>query len=234
MDFLDRKATYGSGASEPSTSSFTRAVTVLVVGGTGVGKTALIDSVSDVRPMVLKETVPRAGEQPPGSAEFVRPARHSVAVDFGRTAIDEETLLFLFCICEKDRATSLWDDLCEGAVGAIALVDARRMNAGQEAVVALSERGLPYLVAVNVFPGTAVPSVMDVRSALDLSAEIPVVVVDARLRRFAKAALLALIHHVYRGKCGTGGLHSRGPTCGQPAQRRATDEVQRGPQRLGE
>ncbi|MFJ4188310.1 ATP-binding protein [Kitasatospora sp. NPDC089509] len=202
MDFIDRKATYGSEAGDPSPGSFVKAVAVLVVGGTGAGKTALIDSVSDIRPLVLRETLPWARERPGRSVGSVRPAQYSVAVDFGRMAIDEEILLLLFGICERDRTTSFWDELCACALGAIVLVDACRVNAGWETVVVLAERGVPFVVAVNVFPGAVVPSIVGVRSALDLSAEVPVVFGDARLSGFTGAVLRELIrtlHDVKRG-----------------------------------
>jgi signal recognition particle receptor subunit beta len=117
----------------------------------------------------------------------------TVAMDFGRIAIDEDMVLFLFGTPGQDRFGFMWDDLVVGALGAVVLVDLRRIDDCFPAIDYFESRNIPFVVAVNRFEGSDAPDMAEVREALDLEQEHPIVLCDARYKESVKAAVLSLI-----------------------------------------
>ena len=109
----------------------------------------------------------------------------TVAMDFGRITIDRELVLYLFGTPGQDRFGFMWDDICNGALGAVVLVDTRRIDQCFPAVDYFEARQIPFVLAVNCFDGVAKHSLDDVRAALAVRDEVPVFYTDAQLRFFA-------------------------------------------------
>ena len=119
----------------------------------------------------------------------------TVAMDFGRITLDSDLILYLFGTPGQDRFWFMWDDLCRGAIGAVVLVDTRRLGDCFAAVDYFEQRELPFVVAINCFDGVQVHAIEDVRDALMVPAHVPVLVGDARERRSAKRILIELVQH---------------------------------------
>jgi signal recognition particle receptor subunit beta len=121
----------------------------------------------------------------------------TVAMDFGRISINEELVLYLFGTPGQQRFWFLWNGLFEGALGAVVLVDTRRLEASFDVIGRLEEGGMPFIVAVNVFPDAPTHPLNEVRAALDLPAAVPIVQCDARSRASSRDTLLALMRYLY-------------------------------------
>src|SRR5262249_33889297 len=122
-------------------------------------------------------------------------ATTTVAMDFGRLSLDEELILYLFGTPGQHRFWFMWDDLVRGAIGAVVLVDTRRLADCFAAVDFFEDRGLPYVVGVNGFHGVFSHKVEDIREALAIDASIPIIPCDARERESTKKILIALVEH---------------------------------------
>ena len=139
----------------------------------------------------------------------------TVALDFGRITIDESIVLYLFGTPGQDRFAFLWDDLVQGALGAIVLVDTRRIDECYPAMDYLERRDIPFVVAVNPFDGAVQYDLEEVGEALDVPTRVPVVACDARDRPAVKGTLAALLHHLLKlhelptGPTGPGGPATR-------------------------
>ncbi|MFY1689435.1 GTP-binding protein [Plantactinospora sp. WMMB782] len=176
----------------------TKSVKILVVGSFGVGKTTLIGSVSEIRPLRTEEIVTQVSEGVDDLHGVQDKQTTTVAMDFGRITLNESLALYLFGTPGQRRFWDLWEGLAEGAAGVLVLVDTRpgRLEASFEVFDQL-EIGteLPFVVAVNHFPDTVPHSADELRTALDLLPETPVLDCDARDRGSALAALAALVQH---------------------------------------
>jgi signal recognition particle receptor subunit beta len=124
----------------------------------------------------------------------------TVALDFGRITINPDIVLYLFGTPGQDRFWFMWNELSQGALGAVVLADTRRLNTCFHAVDFFERRGLPFVVAVNRFEGSTVYRHEEVREALDISAEVPVIMADARERESCKEVLVELVTHVIQGR----------------------------------
>ncbi|MEU6238859.1 ATP/GTP-binding protein [Kitasatospora sp. NPDC047058] len=173
------------------------AVKVVIVGGFGVGKTTMVGSVSEIRPLTTEETMTQAGVGVDDLAGIERKTSTTVAMDFGRISINAELVLYLFGTPGQERFWFLWNGLFEGALGAVVLVDTRRLEVSFEVIGRLEDRGVPFVVAVNTFPESPSHPTEDLRAALDLPVEVPIVACDARSRESSRDVLLALMHHLY-------------------------------------
>ncbi|MFI6940131.1 GTP-binding protein [Streptomyces sp. NPDC050418] len=168
---------------------------ILVAGGFGVGKTTLVGAVSEIRPLRTEELLSEAGRPIDDLQGVERKVTTTVAMDFGRITLREDLVLYLFGTPGQDRFWFLWDELAQGALGAVVLADTRRLEDCFAAVDYFERRGIPFMMAVNCFEGaTRYPADM-VRQALDLDEEVPVVLCDARKRESAKTVLISLVEH---------------------------------------
>ncbi|MEV5957150.1 ATP/GTP-binding protein [Streptomyces sp. NPDC051987] len=168
---------------------------IVVVGGFGVGKTTLVRSVSEIRPLNTEETMTQAGAEVDDIQEVRGKSATTVAFDFGRITLDARNVLYLFGAPGQERFWFLWDRLFSGTLGAVVLVDTRRIDDSWYAIDRLEKHGTPFIVACNDFGGP-VHSPEDVRLALDLDPHVPLVTCDARSRESGKQVLITLVQHV--------------------------------------
>ncbi|MET8850810.1 ATP/GTP-binding protein [Amycolatopsis sp. NPDC004625] len=167
----------------------------MIVGGFGVGKTTMVRSVSEIRPLSTEETLTQAGV---GIDEGASPGKTTttVAFDFGRISLNEEMVLYLFGAPGQERFWFLWDRLFAGTLGAVVLVDTRRLADSWYSIDRLEHHGTPFVVARNNF-GEPEHSLDQVRHALDLPAGVPLIDCDARRRDSSKTVLLSLVNHLF-------------------------------------
>ncbi|MFD6415509.1 ATP/GTP-binding protein [Streptomyces sp. NPDC060194] len=174
------------------------AAKIMVVGPLGVGKTTLIGTVSEIAPLSTEAVMTQAGARVDHPAGPSGKRTTTVALDFGRMTLDGELVLYLFGTPGQQRFLPAWRDLARGALGALALVDARDLGASFDALGHLEDLDLPFAVAVNVFPGSPHHSEEQLRASLDLLPDTPLVACDARDERSSVEALIALVRHLIR------------------------------------
>ncbi|MER6915862.1 ATP/GTP-binding protein [Streptomyces sp. NPDC000594] len=172
---------------------------IVVVGGFGVGKTTLVRSVSEIRPLNTEEVMTQAGvgvdEPVPSSTKTTT----TVAFDFGRISLNERMVLYLFGAPGQERFWFLWDRLFSGTLGAVVLVDTRRMSDSWYAIDRLEHHRTPFVVAVNRFDGDhAAFDLEEIRQALSLDPRIPLIDCDARVRSSGKQVLITLVDYLQR------------------------------------
>ncbi|MFG3051945.1 ATP/GTP-binding protein [Kitasatospora sp. NPDC048239] len=194
----DRTRTRTRGAAPGAADPAVLALKILVAGGFGVGKTTLVGSVSEIRPLRTEELLTEAGRGVDDTGGVERKSTTTVAMDFGRITIREGLAVYLFGTPGQDRFWFLWDELAQGALGAVVLADTRRLTDCFPAVDFFEHRGIPFVVAVNHFAGTRDFRPEEVARALDLEAGTPVVVCDARRRASGKQVLINLVEHAGR------------------------------------
>ncbi|WP_431948348.1 GTP-binding protein [Actinacidiphila sp. bgisy167] len=175
----------------------TAAVKIVVVGGFGVGKTTLVRSVSEIRPLTTEETMTQAGVGVDDTAGVERKTATTVAMDFGRISLNPELVLYLFGTPGQQRFWFLWNGLFEGALGAVVLVDTRRLEVSFDVIGRLEERGVPFVVAINTFPEAPAHPLEELRAALDLPEHVPIVNCDARKRDSSRDVLLTLMRYLH-------------------------------------
>ncbi|MDI5966257.1 ATP/GTP-binding protein [Streptomyces sp. SL13] len=178
-------------------ASATAAVKIVIVGGFGVGKTTLVGSVSEIRPLTTEETMTQAGVGVDDVVGVERKTSTTVAMDFGRISINDELVLYLFGTPGQQRFWFLWNGLFQGALGAVVLVDTRRLEVSFDVIGRLEERGVPFVVAINSFMGAPDYPTEELRTALDLPDYVPIVACDARKRSSSRDVLLSLMRYLH-------------------------------------
>ncbi|EHY89034.1 GTP-binding protein [Saccharomonospora azurea] len=187
----------GSESSERYVSSTViQSVKILVVGAFGVGKTTLIGSVSEIAPLRTEETMTAASVGVDSLAGLDSKSTTTVAMDFGRITLSSEIVLYLFGTPGQKRFWNLWEGLADGAVGALVLVDPRRLEDSFEVFDQLElHTKVPFAVAVNQFPNSPQYDTEQLRDALDLLPETPIVFCDARERKSSAQTLIKLVEY---------------------------------------
>ena len=170
-------------------------IKILVAGGYAVGKTTFVGSISEIDPLTTEAALTSVSKDVDKEGDASSKTSTTVAMDFGRIALGEELVLYLFGTPGQDRFRFMWDELSRGAIGAVVLLDTRRFEDSFGAVEYFEQRQIPFVVAVNAFHGTLHHQLDDVRAALDLDPEVPVVSTDARERSMTKQTLLELVEH---------------------------------------
>ena len=170
-------------------------VKIVIAGGFGAGKTTLVGAVSEIAPLTTEAAMTSASAGVDDLSALPTKTTTTVAMDFGRITLDTDLILYLFGTPGQDRFWFMWDDLCRGAIGAVVLVDTRRLRDCFAAVDYFEQREVPFVVALNCFYGIQAHAIEDVREALMIPAHIPVLVCDARERKSAKTILIQLVQH---------------------------------------
>ena len=168
---------------------------IVIVGGFGAGKTTMVGSVSEIRPLSTEEVMTQAGVGVDDRSGVQTKSTTTVAFDFGRISLNEEMVLYLFGAPGQERFWFLWDRLFSGTLGAVVLVDTRRLSDSWYAIDRLEHHGLPFVVARNNFDEPE-HSLDQVREALSLSPEVPLLDCDARKRESSRDVLIALVRHL--------------------------------------
>jgi signal recognition particle receptor subunit beta len=190
MAFVDSEVADGANAVHDALS-----VKIVVAGGFGVGKTTFVGAVSEIEPLRTEALMTEASAPVDDLTMLPDKTTTTVAMDFGRITLAEDLVLYLFGTPGQNRFWFMWDDITRGAIGAVVLVDTRRLADCFGAVDYVEQRGIPFVVALNAFDGVLLHDVDEVREALELDSEVPFVVTDARERESVKNVLVTLVEH---------------------------------------
>lgn len=177
-------------------SAVTNAAKILVVGHFAVGKTTLIGSLSEITPLRTEEKMTQASVHIDDLRGVTDKTTTTVALDFGRLTLSQDLVLYLFGTPGQQRFMQLWEDMARGALGALLLVDPARLEETFPVIDLVERYGLEYAIAVNCFDPAATYSEAEVREALDLLPDTPVVYCDARDQQSSAMALIALVRHL--------------------------------------
>jgi signal recognition particle receptor subunit beta len=164
-----------------------------VAGGFGVGKTTFVGSISEITPLRTEAAMTRVAAGVDDASMLAGKSATTVAMDFGRITIDPSLVLYLFGTPGQDRFGFMWEDIVRGALGAIVLVDTRRLDDGYPAVDYFEARRLPFIVAVNHFEGAPRHDLDEVRYALSIAEGVAMIEVDARRTEPVRGAVITLL-----------------------------------------
>ena len=188
---MDSKHFDGAAAgSPPLTAKF------LIAGGFGVGKTTLVGSISEIKPLRTEELLSDRSVGVDDTRGVSAKTTTTVAMDFGRISFPSGLVLYLFGTPGQERFWFMWDELSYGAVGAVVLTDTRRIADSFASIDYFERNGTPFVVAVNCFDDAPRFQAEDIRIALSLGPDVPVMLCDARDRDSVKQVLIGLVKHV--------------------------------------
>jgi len=169
---------------------------VVVSGGFGVGKTTFVSAVSEIPPLRTEAKMTSAATGVDDASFVQQKTSTTVAMDFGKITVDEGLVLYVFGTPGQDRFGFMWEDITAGALGAMILVDSRRLDECFNAIDFFEQRNIPFVIGLNQFDGAPQHSVDDIREALDLSPQNPIVRTDARDPDVAIDTLVQLLTHI--------------------------------------
>ncbi|TDC54116.1 ATP-binding protein [Actinomadura sp. KC345] len=195
MDYVHSDTAVQSAGARGGGGQLT-AAKILVAGGFGVGKTTMVGSISEIRPLRTEELLTDRSIGVDDTTGVDRKTSTTVAMDFGRITLPDDLVLYLFGTPGQQRFWFMWDELALGAVGAVVLADVRRLADCFGTVDYFEDRRTPFMVAVNCFEGAERKDPEDVRIALDLDDDVPLVLCDVRSRDSAKQVLITMVEYV--------------------------------------
>lgn len=173
-------------------------VKIVIAGGFGVGKTTAVATISEIQPLTTEAAITSVAAEIDRTQHVPAKTTTTVALDFGCITIDEDVKLYLFGTPGQDRFGFMWRDLVQGALGALVIVDTRRMDDCYPAVDYFENAKLPFVVAVNCFDGVLAHNLADVRWALAVRDEVPLITFDARDKLSVRDSLLAVLHNTHQ------------------------------------
>ena len=197
---------------------------IVISGGFGAGKTTLVGAVSEIKPLRTEAAMTSASLAVDDTSNVEAKTTTTVAMDFGKLTVEDGLVLYLFGTPGQDRFGFMWDDVVDGSLGAIVLVDSRRLDQCYAAVDYFERQNMPFVVALNQFDGAPIHDVIELRDALDIDSDIPLITTDARDPLIVRDTLVALLEHILSRLGGDSSSSARIP---YDARERALAAVER-------